>query len=74
MNHIKVKEKDHLVRDIDNNAIINTDIDGYNEYVEIYKNKINSVEKIKNLENQIYSLKDDINEIKTLLRNLTNGS
>lgn len=74
MEYIKVKDKDHLVRDLDSNGIINTDIDGYNQYVETYKRNYNSQQKIKNLESQMNSIKIDLNDIKTLLKKLINES
>lgn len=72
--YLKVKNKDHLVRDPSTNAIINVDIRGHEEYVENYKRSYNSQQKIKKMEDDLTSLKSDINEIKNLLRNLINGS
>jgi hypothetical protein len=74
MEYIKVKDKDHLVRDSYSNAIINTDIEGYNSYMETYRIKYNEKKRIENLENDVNSIKSDLNEIKDLLRGLSNGS
>lgn len=74
MSYIKVKDKDYLARDINSNAIINLDQDGYNKYIENYKRVYNESQKIKNLENDVNEIKNDLSEIKTLLRNLANGS
>ena len=70
MEYIKVKDKDHLVRDSFSNGIVSTDIEGYNHYVENYKKNYNSQQKIKSLENDVNHIKDDINEIKLLLQQL----
>jgi acyl-[acyl carrier protein]--UDP-N-acetylglucosamine O-acyltransferase len=74
MDYIKVKDKDHLARDINSNGIVNFDVDGYNQYAENYKRVYNESQKIKNLENEVSEIKSDLNEIKTLLRNFVNES
>jgi acyl-[acyl carrier protein]--UDP-N-acetylglucosamine O-acyltransferase len=74
MDYIKVKDKDHLARDINSNGIVNFDVDGYNQYAENYKRVYNETQKIKNLENEVSEIKSDLNEIKTLLRNFVNES
>lgn len=74
MDYIKVKDKDHLARDVNSNGIVNFDIDGYEQYVENYRKVYNQNKKINNLEDEMNEIKQDLNEIKSLLRNLTNGS
>jgi len=74
MEYIKVKDKDHLARDMNSNGIVNFDKDGYKQYVENYKRVYSQTQKIKNLESEMSEIKDDLNEIKSLLRNLANGS
>jgi hypothetical protein len=74
MEYIKVKDKDHLMRDSYSQGIVNTDVDSYNAYLQRYKNAYNEAQKIKNLENEMSEIKNDLNEIKNLLRNLSNGS
>ena len=53
MEYIKVKDKDHLVRDSYSNGIVNTDIDSYNAYINNYKKTYAESQKIKNLENDM---------------------
>ncbi len=74
MNYIKVKDKDHLFRDVESEAIVSGDYDGYNRYIENYKMKYNESQKIKKIENEVNEIKNSLNEIKNLLRNLTNES
>lgn len=74
MDFIKVKDKDHLERDVYSNAIVNNDLDSYNAYIQSYKKTYNESMRIKNLENDVNEIKSDLDEIKTLLRNLANGS
>lgn len=71
MEYIKVKDKDHLERDSYSNAIVNTDIDSYNAYVQSYKKAYIESQKIKNLESDVNEIKNDLSEIKELLRNLS---
>jgi len=74
MDYIKVKDKDFLYRNKDNNSIINSDYDSYKIYEELYKSKYNEKKRIESIENDLNDLKNDLNEIKNLLRNLANGS
>jgi hypothetical protein len=59
MRTIKVEGEPNLVRDLDSNAIINTNKNEYDKFVEKsrQKNKINKIE-------------EELNEIKSLLKQL----
>ena len=70
---MKVEGHSNLVRDEETNAILNTDSSEYNNYLAIRARKKQGSDRIDNMENDLKSLKDDINEIKTLLRALSNG-
>ena len=70
---MKVEGHSNLVRDEETNAILNTNSSEYNNYLAIRARKKQGSERIDNMENDLKSLKDDINEIKTLLRALSNG-
>lgn len=74
MNYIKVKDKDHLYRDEYSMAIINNDHEGYQKYVSEFNNRYNQSKKIEKIENEVKSIRSDLDEIKNLLRSLTNGS
>jgi len=74
MKKIKVKDEVNLFRDMSTNAIINTDVQAYTNYINSRKLKESESQKIKNIENEISDMKNDLNEIKNLLRNLANGS
>lgn len=71
MKKIKVKDELNLFRDVKTNAIINTDVQAYNNYISAKNLKESEVKKIENIENELSSLKSDLNEIKDLLRNLS---
>ena len=63
----RVKGETNLYRDNKTNAIINTDSAGYAEYMKMKQRRQTEREELD-------TLKKDIEEIKTLLRELTNGS
>ena len=72
MDLIKVQDKDGLVRDKNSNAILNVDTQSYDQYVQTYKNKLSEKKRIDDMENKMIEIKSDIDEIKSLLRNLCN--
>lgn len=59
MRKIKVEGEPHLVRDMDSNAIINTNKSEYDRFVEKSKQK-----------NKINKLEEELCEIKSLLKKL----
>ncbi len=71
MKKIKIKDEFNLFRDSSTNAIINTDMQSYNNYVSSKKIKEEESKKIESIENEIINVKNDLNEIKELLRNLS---
>ena len=70
---MKVEGHNNLVRDDNTNAILNTDSSEYNNYIKRRAQRKQGSDRIDNMENDLKNLKDDINEIKTLLRALSNG-
>ena len=74
MEYLKVEGHSNLIRDSRTNCIINTNTNEYSEYIARRNIKTEEEQKIQNLEQDVASMKDDLNEIKNLLRNLTYGS
>ena len=74
MEDLKVKGHSDLIRDPMTNAIINTNKSKYEEYISRRNIKKSETQKVKNLEDELSCIKDDLNEIKSLLRRLSNGS
>ena len=74
MDDIRVKGHSDLVRDPMTNAIINTNKSAYEEYIKRRDIKKSESQKVKDLELELSCIKDDLNEIKSLLRRLTNES
>ena len=68
--HIKVKSDVSLVRDIDSNAIINRNQSEYDKFIKLSEKKYAEKKKFDNMRSDLDSLKQDMDEIKTLLRNI----
>ena len=63
MNHLKVKDNDHLYRDVNTGAIINTDRSSFEKYKK-------SRQKFQNMEKELDFVKDELHEIKSLLKQI----
>ena len=74
MDYIKVKDHDHLMRNTQSNCIVNTNKAEYEEYLTRRKLKKSEKSKVDNLERDISTLRNEITEIKDLLRSLVNGN
>ena len=70
MKYYKVKDNSDLVRDPNNGAILNTNTLDYKKYVAQRAAKNVEHEKTENIEQDLASLKNEINEIKSLLKEL----
>jgi len=64
---IPVEGHQNLYRDRNTGCIVNTDKSNYDNYMKIKRLK-------QNEKNELDSIKSDIEEIKSLLKELTNGS
>ena len=73
MKHTNVEGHADLVRDNSTRAIVSNDSSQYDNYLQRRAQRQQGKDRIDNMENDLKSLKDDINEIKTLLRALSNG-
>lgn len=74
MKYAKVEGHVNLVRDQSTKAILNTNMNEYNNYINLRNSKKSEDEKIKVIENEVEEIKNDLNEIKNLLRSLINES
>lgn len=63
-----------LARDPQTNSIINVNTLDYSQYVARRAAKNEKNQKVQNIEEEVASMKSDIDEIKFLLRELINGS
>ena len=74
MDYVKVKDNEHLIRNTNSNCIVNTNKSEYEEYLTRRKLKKSEKSKIDNLERDMSTLRNEITEIKDLLRSLVNGN
>jgi hypothetical protein len=74
MKHSKVNGHTNLIRDEETKAIINTSMSDYNKYIMQRKVKEKENQKLQTLEENIASLRSDLEEIKFMLRSLSNES
>ena len=63
-----------LVRDPITNSIVNTNMTEYQQYLARREIKNKENEKVQSIEQDVANMKDDLNEIKSLLRSLVDGS
>ena len=74
MEFIKVKDNEHLIRNANSNCIVNTNKAEYEEYLTRRKLKKSEKNKVENIERDISTLRNEITEIKDMLRSLVNGN
>ena len=70
---MKVEGHNNLIRDEHTNAILNNNSSEYDNYIRMRAKRKQGTDRIDTMEDDLKSLKDDINEIKTLLKALSNG-
>jgi len=68
-----VEGHSNLLRDPNNDSIVNVDSLGYERYIARREAKNKKNQKVQNIEQEVASMKEDINEIKHLLKELLNG-
>lgn len=74
MDYHGVEGHSNLLRDPNTDSIVNVDTLGYEKYVAQREAKNKKNQKVQNIEQEVASMKEDINEIKHLLKELLNGS
>ena len=73
MNYHKVKDNSDLVRDPSTGAILNTNSLDYDKYVSQRSAKNAEHEKTENIERDLARLRDELDEIKSLLHKLVSN-
>ena len=63
-----------LARDPSTNSIVNVDNLGYDQYVARRKVKSEKNQKVQTMEEDLANVKNELDEIKSLLKELINGS
>lgn len=72
--YAKVEGHPNLIRDLTSNAIINTDTLAFNQYNLNKQKRESDKQKINRIESDLIELKSSIDEIKSLLKGICNGS
>ena len=67
---IKVEGHTHLVRDVNSNAIINTNTSEYQLYMKRVKVREKQSDQLRGAVKEINNLKKDIREIKELIKEI----
>ncbi len=70
MEYTKVEGHSHLLRDSKTNSIINTNMIVNQEYLNRRNVKADENQKVQTIEEEVYNIKNDISEIKSLLKEL----
>jgi len=73
MEKYTVKGHSDLARDPNNGSIINVNKTEYNQYLTRREVKSKKNQKVQNIEDELTNMKGDIDEIKSLLKELLNG-
>ena len=73
MSYLKVEGHGELYRDSTTNSIVNRNTSDYNTYMSQKKMRDNENQKVDSMEQNLSDLKNEINEIKSLLKDLVNG-
>ena len=68
--YLKVKSDISLVRDVDSNAIVNQNKSEFDKLLKLSQKKYEEKRKFDNMRSDLDSLKQDMDEIKTLLKNI----
>ena len=63
-----------LARDPENNAVVNVNTLEYTQYLARREVKSEKNDKIQNIEDDFANMKSELNEIKSLLKELIHGS
>ena len=70
--YLKVETDKTLVRDMESNAIVNRNKGEFDKFMKLSQKKYEEKKKFDNMRSDLDSLKQDMNEIKTLLLNIMN--
>ena len=73
-NYIPVEGNADLVRDPNTDQIINTNESAYRQYITRRQKRRSEKEKTLTVEQDLASLKSEMSEIKSLLKELVNGN
>ena len=68
--YVKVEAQDSLVRDMSSNAIVNNNKNEYENFLRISEQKYKEKKEFEKLKSDVDGIKDDLDEIKLLLKSI----
>ena len=74
MSRVKVEGYTSLVRDVNSNGIVNTNVSEYQTYMKRIRMRNQQGDEIRSAVKEINNLKAELREIKGLIKELVNGS
>jgi len=74
MEYYNVEGHSDLARDPQTNSVLNVNRLEYEQYVARRSSKMEKNQKVQTIEQEVASMKSDIDEIKSLLKEFLNGS
>ena len=74
MEFVKVKDHENLLRDPRSNGIVNTNVGEYEEYLALRDATNEAKDSEVTMKEDLDNLKGEINEIKSLLKELVRGN
>ena len=74
MARLQVKGYSHLVREVSSNGIVNTNVNEYETYMKRVRAREQHGDQIRSAVKEINTLKAELREIKSLIKELVNGS
>jgi hypothetical protein len=74
LNHSKIEGHPDLIRDMNTNAILNTNQSGYENYLAMAQVKQKEQNKVEDLERNLDTIKEEINQVKSLIQELLNAT
>jgi len=70
---VKVQGFSHLVRDMNSNAVVNTNSNEYSLYIKRFRAREEQNDVLRNTVKEINSLKQELYEIRKILKGITNN-
>jgi len=68
--YMKVQSDDSLIRDMDTNAIVNTNKTEYDKFMKLSERKHKEKVEYETLKSDVKNLQNDLKEIKSLLKSI----
>ncbi len=68
--YLKVESDISLIRDTNSNAIVNTNRSEFDKFMKLSEAKYKEKREFETLKSDVNTMKDDLDEIKTLLKSI----